>query len=59
MTTSKEITKEQEELFKKTWPIGYTRWRLHNGYKFIAGEWQKMSDEEYKTLLKTKQNNKS
>ena len=52
---SKEITKEQEEIFQKTWPIGYTRWKIHNGYKSIDGEWQKMSDEEYRKLLKPKQ----
>ena len=45
----------REEIFQKTWPIGYTRWKIHNGYKSIDGEWQKMSDEEYKKLLKTKQ----
>ena len=49
------MNKEQEEIFQKTWPIGYTRWKIHNGYKFIDSEWKKMSNEKYKMLLKSKQ----
>lgn len=38
------MSKEQEELFKKTWPENYIKWKIKIGKRYINGEWQNKDD---------------